>query len=370
MDRRWLYRGLVSVSLGFLSIGCFTTNQLMPSGMTSLLQTPPSGDPATTPGAPLTHSEELPRDQALKVCLSVAQRMDQAGNDEGALEQWEKVEKLDPKNLQAARRLAVLYDRRCDFPKAEAEYKRLAKAFPRDSDLFSDWGYSYYLRNKWDDAEAKLRQALQFNPKNERAQSNLGLVLGQRERYGEAFAAFKAAGLSDADVHCNMAFVYWTKGNLEQAKKVCRTARTLEPTCKKALDMLTQLEASPRSPVEKDKVQRTVSGRPADGRPRAATLSAEHWAAERAAAERTAAQMASSSNPGMGGMTPPPLPPMPGFGAASPEPTPLPQPVLRTSDGTAWVPVQPSGARPAANGGGPAASAPSAPGTVNWSSPR
>ncbi len=326
MIGRWLRRALLPGALGLLATGCVSGGDLVPASLMP-------GGAAQAKKAdglepPVRGSEELPKNEALHVCLTVARTMDQAGNDEGALEQWEKVEKLDPSNLEAARRLAVLYDRSSppDWARAEAEYRRMTKARPNDADLFSDWGYSFYLRNNWDEAEAKMRKALQLNAKHERAHGNLGLVLGQKDRPGDALKEFRAAGLSEAEAHCNLAFVYWSRGKLESAKQECRAARELDASCVKARDMLAMLEAPPHPPAEPGKPGRGATARrPGDGRPRAAALPPEVWEAERTAALRAAAAASAAGSPTM--------------------PAPLPEPVLRTSNGTTWVPVNPPAAR-------------------------
>src|SRR5262249_5894362 len=155
-----------------------------------------------------------------KVNWKVAQEMDTAGNDEGALQQYEKILAAEPGNPIAMRRLCVLYDRRGAFEKAEPLYKKLAALHPKDADLIADWGYSCYLRagkENWAEAEKKLRRALELNPGLARAHNNLGMVLGQRERYDDALREFRVAGLSEAQAHCNLAFVYWTKYRLDEA---------------------------------------------------------------------------------------------------------------------------------------------------------
>lgn len=219
-------------------------------------------------------AEQLPQDKEFQATLEYAQSLDKGGQEDAAVEQFEKVLKLKPDQPDAVRRLAVLYDRRSEFSKAEAEYRKAAKARPRDADLFCDWGYSYYLRNNWAEAESKLRHALELDKKHVRARCNLGLTLGQQDRYQEALQCFRDAGLDEADAHCDLAFIYWTKHRLDDARRECEAARKLNPGCNKAQDLLTQLDApaKPRGDIAAAKPgagRRVADGRPArpDARP-------------------------------------------------------------------------------------------------------
>jgi tetratricopeptide (TPR) repeat protein len=198
---------------------------------------------AVMPAAPAAH-DELPKDKQLQTTLTFARNLDKSGSDDGAVEQYEKVLQLSPDHPEALRRLAVLYDRRADFTNAEAAYKKLARMHTRDADLMCDWGYSYYLRNNWREAEAKLRRALEIDKSHARARCNLGLVLGQQDRFDEAFMLFRQAGLEEADAHCDLAFVYWTRGKsyYDRARRECMLARQLNPACGKAQELLAQLD--------------------------------------------------------------------------------------------------------------------------------
>jgi Flp pilus assembly protein TadD len=202
--------------------------------------------------------------EVVRLCLVTGRVLDKHNDVAGAITQYERVLKYDPNNYQAVRRLAVLYDRSRppDFSKAEAFYQRLAKHSPRDADLFNDWGYSYYLREQKTEAEKCLRQALQMDPNHKRAHSNLGLVLGQQKRYQEAFEAFRAAGVSEAEAHSNLAFVYLSQGKREDACRECRIAQRLSPSCKPAQDMLAKLDSAA------DEAPRALASRTERPRPR------------------------------------------------------------------------------------------------------
>jgi Tfp pilus assembly protein PilF len=240
MSRLW-DRGL-ALGLGGLllvQVGC--------AGTAGLSSTTASA-PVSAPGG----HDDLSPDKALQTVLTCGRTLDKAGNDDGAIVQYEKVLQLSPNHVEASRRLAVLYDRRSDFTRSEPLYRQLAQSHPRDADLFCDWGYSYYLRNNWKEAEVKLRRALEIDRRHARARCNLGLVLGQQDRYTEAFQMFRDAGLDEADAHCDLAFVYWSQSHhLEDAKRECQRACQLNSACSRAKELLAQLEHSPKGPPDK-----------------------------------------------------------------------------------------------------------------------
>jgi Flp pilus assembly protein TadD len=209
------------------------------------LEGKPEGGLVAGPTPAVDKNEPQPS-EVVRLCLTTGRVLDKHDDVPGAIAQYERVLKYDPNNYQAVRRLAVLYDRNIppDFSKAEAFYQRLAKHSPHDADVFNDWGYSYYLRTQLPEAEKHLRHALQIDPKHQRAHSNLGLVLGQQKRYQDAFEAFRDAGVSEAEAHSNLAFIYLSQNNREDARRECRIAQQLSPSCKPARAMLVKLDSA------------------------------------------------------------------------------------------------------------------------------
>jgi Tfp pilus assembly protein PilF len=210
--------------------------------------TPSSGvftdqNTVTPLGVAAAKLEQVSPALAIKASMAVGMNLEKNGDDEAAIEQFNKVLERDPNHLAALQHLAALHDHRCEFNEADAVYQKLAKTHPRDADVFSDWGYSYYLRNNWPEAEKLLRRALELNSHHERAHCNLGLALGQQGRYPEALREFQAAPMNEAEAHCNLAFVYWSQNKLDDALRECRLARQMDPHCVKAKDLLARLEA-------------------------------------------------------------------------------------------------------------------------------
>jgi Tfp pilus assembly protein PilF len=343
MIRRWLRGCLLPSALFLAAVGCTPSVESLTGG---LVVGPSPGAKAADDAPPLPRApNDLAPDQQARLCLDTGRQLDKAGDDEGALEQYEHVLELDPSNYLAMRRLSVLYDRQARWDRAEEFYKKVVRVRPNDPDVWSDWGYSYYLRGgepeqarkNWLEAEAKLRQALQINPKHERAHSNLGLVLGQLRRYDEAYQEFRAAQLNDAEAHCDLAFIYWSQGKMDEAKQECRKARDLDSSCLKARDMLATLEKPPPPPRDDKKTARQ------DGRPRASTLTREQWEAEHELARRVV---------GAGAVSSPPTAAAP----AAPAQAPITMP-----SGAKWMPVS-AGATPVT--AAPAAAG--TPGTVTF----
>jgi Flp pilus assembly protein TadD len=275
-----------------------------PSGFSSITaeKTPPMGTPAP---------EELPANQAIVACMRVAQNQEKNGNEDAALQQYEKVLVLDPNNIAACRRLAVLYDKVCEFNKAEAMYRKVSRARPRDADLFCDWGYSHYLRQNWSDAVKQCQHALEIDPQHQRAHCNLGLALGRLDRFPEAEKAFRDAHLSDAEVHCDLAFLYLTKGRFDDARRECQAACQLDRYCRQAHEMLAHLDGKP-SPSGEAGADRsaTASGRPTPPR------------RENVVPRAPVAQLSPPTAPG-------PLP----------AGLDVPRPVYTSPNGTAWMAV-------------------------------
>lgn len=265
----------------------------------------PSVAAAPTSDSPV----ELTAGRAVAVSLNMAAGQEKSGNDAAARDELEKVLKLEPDNTPALRRLAVLYDKQCEFSKADATYRKLAKATPKDADLFADWGYSYYLRNNWAESERQLRHALTLDPHNARACCNLGLTLGQSGRHEEALQCFREGAPGEAEARCDLAFVYWSQGRLDDARRECKAAREQDGFCSKAKEMLARLDTPPQP----------------------------------AAPPSSAGIQQAAHRPAPAEGSPPPQPAV----VAPPSTQPTATPVYRSPNGTVWVPVP----RPAASTG-------------------
>ncbi|MCS6853091.1 MAG: tetratricopeptide repeat protein, partial [Gemmataceae bacterium] len=172
--------------------------------------------PIKTGPSPEGRQAELPPHKAAEACLVTAQMLEKHGHEVEAIAEYELARSYNPK-LQVSRRLAVLYDRQCDYARAMHEYRQALKQSPKDVELLNDVGYCCYERGDWAEAEKYLRQAVQLNPSYKRAWVNLGLVLGQQERYDESYQAF-AQVLTPAEARSNVGVILMQHGKFEEAK--------------------------------------------------------------------------------------------------------------------------------------------------------
>ncbi len=190
---------------------------------------------------PSAKRDLAPRESA-KLSLSLAEGMEQNGHPLEAVALYEKARQLDPRlQVKAGRHLAVLYDQLGETQKARAEYEQALKAAPKDADLLNSYGYYFYTRGQWGEAEAQLRQAVAVNPQHPRAWVNLGMALGQQGRYPESLEAFaKVTGTAGA--YSNLGFILTTQGKRAEAKRYYQEALQHDPNLPIARLALAKLE--------------------------------------------------------------------------------------------------------------------------------
>jgi Tfp pilus assembly protein PilF len=227
------------VLVGLLALcgpfGCQTLPTPL-EGMTSPVLVAAAASPA------VESKHELPPDEAGRVCLATAEAEAKGGHYPEAVSLYEKACQGNPHlRPQVTRRLATLYGLQGNLAQAQEAYLQALQAAPKDADLLNDLGYTYYSRGDWAEAEKTLRQALSVNPQHQRAWINLGLSLGQQQRYEESLEAFsKAVGPGQAQ--CNLAFVYSTQGKRDEARVAYRKALDLDGSLTLAQAALEKLE--------------------------------------------------------------------------------------------------------------------------------
>lgn len=115
------------------------------------------------------------------------------GDAAAGIREVEKALKLNPQNLQAREALAFMHGRQ---------------------------GLTHLEQGRLQDAQASLQTALQYNPQDDGALNNLGVVLSQMGRLAEAREAFAAAAQANPNnpqAQFNLGVAYLLEGNKEGA---------------------------------------------------------------------------------------------------------------------------------------------------------
>lgn len=186
----------------------------------------------------------VPADIGAQTCMGVAEVLEHSGDLGGAKSQYVQALRLEPGNVDAAHRLAVIHDRLREYGRAEALYRRVARATPQDPNLYSNWGYSHYLQGNWEASARYSLRALEMAPTHPTARSNYAMALGQMGRFEEARQTFVEAGLSPADLACSMAYLHWSAGNLDRARNELLYAAGPVQHDARVVKMLNHLESN------------------------------------------------------------------------------------------------------------------------------
>jgi Flp pilus assembly protein TadD len=142
------------------------------------------------------------------------------GRHKEALEEFRKVLLIDPGYVKAYNGMGVSYDLLGDFSKA-IEYYHITLELDTNLDyVYNNLGYSYLLQGNIDEAIVALKKAIDLNDKDKRFHSNLGLAYGEKGEFELALGELKIANIAndEADVHYDMAQLYFKKGLFDEAR--------------------------------------------------------------------------------------------------------------------------------------------------------
>ncbi len=119
--------------------------------------------------------------------------------------------------------LAYIHDR--NDPAAIGELRQSVKKNKWDPEGWQLLGLAYFSYERYEDAEGAFRRALKLDPEFAQVQVNLGSLYIQTGRFDEAVAILKKAVdnaeyREPARARHNLAYAYFTQGNLAEARKL------------------------------------------------------------------------------------------------------------------------------------------------------
>ena len=122
----------------------------------------------------------------------------------------------DPSAWRAWNALGTEYDRRHDWPDADAAYEHALAASSGDAMVFNNRGFSRLTQNRLDEATSDFVSALASKPDFALARNNLRLAIAMKGDYEKAVSG---AGASDrAAILNNAGFVAMLRGDYSTAR--------------------------------------------------------------------------------------------------------------------------------------------------------
>jgi Flp pilus assembly protein TadD len=258
--------------------GCLVTPRQTQSAAQAPVPQVPEGasSPEVAAGigssAPTTDFQAKATDrQSFQVHIDFGRVFESQGNFEAALQEYQEafsvVEtkrhgSLGPADSALAhRRMAGTLDRVGRFAQAEVHYQKALKLSPRDSKIWNDVGYSYYLQGRWADAERALKTAAKLAPDDERIRINLGLTLAAAGKTTEALPLLSQT-TGDAAGHANLGYLLAATGQFELARGQYETALAQRPDMELARRALARLDRQERSLAMPEKTEGLVAQKP------------------------------------------------------------------------------------------------------------
>lgn len=203
-----------------------------------------AGCASLPPASSLMPGGAAKTNQTLESQLAMARLSERHGETRTAEQIYRGVLQQDPRNQLALHRLGVLAGQIGENEKAAEHLEAAAQVGPPSSELLNDIGFNLFVMKRLPEAEAAFRQAIAADPQNKAARNNLGLVLGETQRYEESLAEFRR-GSSEAEAHANLAYAKTQAGDLPGAQSSYHQALTLDKELKPAAEALIQLAQQP-----------------------------------------------------------------------------------------------------------------------------
>ncbi|MEH2244633.1 tetratricopeptide repeat protein [Nostoc sp.] len=116
-----------------------------------------------------------------------------AGNYEGAVEDFNQAIELDPQNALAYNRRGDAYYRLGDYEQAQADSSQAILLNPQDANAYFDRGFAFSELGKYKEAIADYTQAIKLNSKDAYAYYGRGLARTQRKDNKGAIGDFSKA---------------------------------------------------------------------------------------------------------------------------------------------------------------------------------
>ncbi|MCU0241530.1 MAG: tetratricopeptide repeat protein [Vicinamibacteria bacterium] len=129
--------------------------------------------------------------KAVEEHIAIAEELNKKGHLAEALQVLEKGLKIDPTNSRLRAELARIHLLQKNFEKAARYLEEAVQQAPTDTDLLARLGQAYLGSKKMEEAEAIFRRLIELNPNDEESRLQMGRVFLLQGHYDHAFDVFQ-----------------------------------------------------------------------------------------------------------------------------------------------------------------------------------
>jgi len=157
---------------------------------------------------------------------------DQTGKTDIAIQQYEETLRLDPRYVSAYNDLGTVYNRLGQYDKALEQFRKALELNPDYEESVENIGVVYFSMRDYDQAMKYFEQSLKMNPKNQKAYNNIGSVYLVRGEYQKAREYIEKSHQLDPqyiDAYNNLGSVQISLGEFDQAIETFQGLLKLNP---------------------------------------------------------------------------------------------------------------------------------------------
>ena len=220
--------------------------------------------------------------------LNLGYTYDDSGSAAEALEQFKKIVRMNPRNIEAHNKIGQLLAKQNKFDAAVFAFQEALEKNPKSAELYNNLGNVYYDRGNLKEAFANFGKAAEIDPKFKENYTHLGiasfdadkvedaikamegslknnlnkakanhdlgaLYMQQGHGHDKAIASFQASIAVDGAfplAHANLGFAYEKKGQLAEAVKCFEKVTVLQGKSAKNWNTLGQLLVKAKRPAD------------------------------------------------------------------------------------------------------------------------
>lgn len=227
-----------AVGFSLMAVGCSTTPK------NPLANDSPQPTTTAVSGAGTFASNDGPKHPD-KVYLAHGQWQEQMGNLAEARDSYGKVLADHPKDIEALLGMARLDQGAGLMDDAEARLKKAYKYAPKDPRVLATYGNFYAAQENWPKSIDKLQAAVKLAPDDSRYQFLLAVALARSGDVEKAKPYF-IRSVGEAQANFNIGYILLEKGERDASERYLIQALALKPDLEQAQEMLDRIHHRPQ----------------------------------------------------------------------------------------------------------------------------